>query len=351
MSISFSINQRITLLAGCCLLAVVTLLVGTSLYRMQRSSESVWVDSNQMLNDSARQALSALGESQVLNIQRLFADAYRYGQGVVRELQLLQDLGAQAANLPPEQLRLKLLDRTREALVAFPDLLGLYVVFEPETLSPTDEPFRNRPDLGSNEIGRIAFYWTQGEPGQPVLEVMGEKVMRNATPGEDGQPYNSWYTCPRDKKAICLLNPYLDKANGVETLMTSIAYPILQDGNVVAVMGLDITLEKLQALSLVASQQLPGGQGQLSIVSPSGLLAAHSAAADAIGQPLATVMAEHAADLLRVQRDGTPRLRLVSHQEGDQLQRVHPFQPIPGAPLWSVIQTPRKPRCWSLPGY
>ena len=338
MFIPLSITRRITLLAGCCLLAVVTLLMGTSLYQMQRSSEGVWVGSNQMLNASARQALSALGESQVLNVQRLFADAYRHGQGIARELNLLHELGGQATGLPPEHLRLTLLDLTRDALVAFPDLLGLYVVFEPDTLDGRDGAFHDRPDLGSNETGRIAFYWSQGEPGKPVLEVMGEKVMRDATPGEDGQPYNSWYTCPRDRAAICLLNPYLDKANGVETLMTSIAYPLLRDGKVVAVMGLDITLEKLQALSLAASQQLPGGQGQVSIVSPSGLLAAHSADAGAIGQPMAGVFAEQAAELLRVSGDAKPHLRLVSRSEGNHLQRVHPFQPIPDAQPWSVIQ-------------
>lgn len=331
-----SITRRITLLAGFCLLAIVTLLVSTSLLQMQRSSERVWVDSSQMLNHSARQELSVLGESQALKIQRLFADAYRHGLGIVRELQLIHALGQQA-KLPPEQLRLTLIERTREALVAFPEALGLYMVFEPGTLDGQDGVFHDRHELGSNEIGRIAFYWSQGEPGRPALEVMDEEVMTDATPGEDGQPYNSWYTCPLASKAICLLNPYMDKANGVATLMTSIAYPLVHEGKVVAVMGIDITLERLQSLSLAASQTFPAGQGHTSIVSPSGLLAAHSRDAEQIAKPLTTAYGEQARELLDLHAEGKPQLRLHNRDENPHLQLIHPFQPIPRAQPWSII--------------
>ena len=54
-----SIQWKITLLAGLCLLGVVALLVGLSVYRMQHSSVLVKSASTQMLDESARLRLEA----------------------------------------------------------------------------------------------------------------------------------------------------------------------------------------------------------------------------------------------------------------------------------------------------
>lgn len=56
-----SIQWKITLLAGLCLLGVVALLVGLSVYRMQHSSVLVKSASTQMLDESARLRLEAAG--------------------------------------------------------------------------------------------------------------------------------------------------------------------------------------------------------------------------------------------------------------------------------------------------
>ena len=49
-----SIQWKITLLAGLCLLGIVTLLVGLSLYRMEQSSELVKASSMEMLDEAAQ---------------------------------------------------------------------------------------------------------------------------------------------------------------------------------------------------------------------------------------------------------------------------------------------------------
>ena len=55
-----SIQWKITLLAGLCLLGIVTLLVGLSLYRMAQSSEQVKASSMQMLDEAAQARIEAL---------------------------------------------------------------------------------------------------------------------------------------------------------------------------------------------------------------------------------------------------------------------------------------------------
>ena len=76
-----SIQNKIALLAGLCLLAIVTLLVSASIYQSKRSAELVKTSSTQMLDLSARQNMQSIGKLQATRIQRYFMDNYQYGMG------------------------------------------------------------------------------------------------------------------------------------------------------------------------------------------------------------------------------------------------------------------------------
>lgn len=80
-----SIQWKITLLAGLCLLGIVVLLVGLSLYRMDHTADLVEASSTKMLNESAQARIEAQGEAQALAISRQFMDAYQYGNGFARQ--------------------------------------------------------------------------------------------------------------------------------------------------------------------------------------------------------------------------------------------------------------------------
>ena len=86
-----SIQWKITLLAGLCLLGIVTLLVGLSLYRMEQSSQQVKASSMLMLDEAAQSRIEAQGEVQALGIRRQFMDAYQYGHGFSRQVLFLRE--------------------------------------------------------------------------------------------------------------------------------------------------------------------------------------------------------------------------------------------------------------------
>ena len=86
-----SIQWKITLLAGLCLLGIVTLLVGLSLFRMEQSSQQVKASSMQMLDASAQARIEAQGEVQALGIRQQFMDAYQYGHGFSRQVLFLRE--------------------------------------------------------------------------------------------------------------------------------------------------------------------------------------------------------------------------------------------------------------------
>ncbi|HDS1757043.1 methyl-accepting chemotaxis protein [Pseudomonas sp. M5] len=301
-----SIQWKITLLAGLCLLAIVALLVATSLTQAQRSAALVSQANSEMLDHSARLRLRALAETQTLRIQRYFMDAYQYANGFTRLVQVLKAHGG-------SDLRAELTHQARASLAGNPDLIGLYVVFQPNALDHQDSQFVAQESVGSNDSGRFSLYWSQPSPGNLEREAMPEAMLADSTVGANGAAQNRWLTCPQETAKACVVEPYLDEVNGRQVLMTSIALPLLEGGKVVGVVGLDIGLDNLQQLSLDGRQELFDGQGQVSIVSTTGLLAGHSRDASKLGTVLDNDVAQ---GLLRVGR---------------------PFAPIPGAAPWQVL--------------
>ncbi len=194
-----SIQIKITLLAGLCLLAIVAVLVSASVIQASRNAELVKKTSTKMLEESAQLRMTARSESQALQIQRYFMDAYQYGRGAATQVMFIREQ-AEKRFLDAFDLREDLTRHVRSALEGNRSLLGVYVAFEPNALDGKDELFPDQAELGSNDKGRFSVYWSQGDNGELSSEAMPEKDLTNTTPGLSGAPYNAWYSCPLQKK-------------------------------------------------------------------------------------------------------------------------------------------------------
>ena len=308
-----TIQSKITLLAGLCLLLVVGLLMGLSLYQTHQSREQVDQASTAMLANAAKEHMQALAKLQAMQVQRTFMQTHDYGQGLSRYLLYLRQLHAKGS-LTRQQLREQLVTQVHQALIDKPDLLGLYVIFEPDALDGADQDFANQPALGSNDSGRFTLYWVQSQPGDLQAVIGDEALLANTAPGPSGAPYNAFYTCARDSRQACVLEPYFDESSGSRKLVTSVAFPLLENGKVIAVVGLDINLADLQRNSEASAQQLFDGQGQISIVSPLGVTAANSQDISRLGEPAQG-----------------------NSVDPQQVNVLEPLAPISGAAPWSVV--------------
>ncbi|WP_040267872.1 methyl-accepting chemotaxis protein [Pseudomonas rhodesiae] len=328
-----SIQWKITLLAGLCLLGIVSLLVGLSLYRMEQSSEQVKASSMQMLNEAAQARIEAQGEVQALGIRRQFMDAYQYGHGFARQVLFLREQ-AEKRFLDAFDTREDLTRQVRAALQANPDLLGLSLVFEANALDGKDELFAGQTELGSNDKGRFALYWSQPTPGQLTSMALPESDMTDTTVGPSGEKANAWFTCPRSTLKPCVIEPYFYVINGQNVLMTSIVFPLMANGKVIASLSVDINLNSLQAVSQQASAKLYDGQTQVSILSPTGLLAGYSADASKLSQRLDQVDRRSGAQLIGALAGSTG---ISSLRTEHQLKVLAPFAPIPDGKPWGVL--------------
>jgi methyl-accepting chemotaxis protein len=321
-----TIQSKIALLAGLCLLLVVGLLMSLSLYQTHKSSQQVAHASSAMLAEAAKEHMQALGKVQAMQVQRTFMQTHEYGQGLSRYLLYLRQL-QQQGHLTGQQLRQELSTQLHQALIDKPDLLGLYVVFEPDALDGADSGFADKADLGSNEKGRFSLYWVQSKPGELQAVIGDEGLLANTEPGPSGAPYNAFYTCARDTRQACVLEPYFDEASGSRKLVTSVAFPLLEHGKVIAVVGLDINLAALQNNSEASARQLFEGHGQISIVSPRGVISANSQDLSRLGQPM------DSAEVMDALRQGQPKVFV----DPQQIKVLEPLAPIAGAAPWGVL--------------
>lgn len=81
-----SIQWRITLLSGLCLLAVVGALTGASLYQSQQSATLLKQQSSQLLGRSALEGLQAQGLAHGQRVERFFSETAIYGEGFAQQV-------------------------------------------------------------------------------------------------------------------------------------------------------------------------------------------------------------------------------------------------------------------------
>nr|WP_274644337.1 methyl-accepting chemotaxis protein [Pseudomonas serbica] len=328
---SLSIRLKIVLLSGLCLLGVVASIVGMNIYQTHQSNELVSHSSTKMLTSSLENLLQAKSAEQAMRLQKAFAGTTATVTGLADQVKDMREMAA-SHSLEPGALREDLNKILKTAFERNSKVLGIWLAFEPNGLDGKDSEFVDDAARQSNEAGRFATYWSRaGGVGQNT--VMVESDMTKTTLNLSGTPYNIWYTCPRDNKRICLLDPYSDTVGGKEVLMTTISMPLLVDGKSIGVVGIDIALDTLQAAAVDSQKKLFDNAGHMLIVSGTGVLAAYSNDASKVGKSIGDALGTDGKDILELVGGGAPK---VLHQ-GDLIRAIFPVSPIADARAWAVV--------------
>jgi len=295
-----TIQWRITLLSGLCLLTVVAALIGASAYQNQASAKLLKEQSSELLAHAALERLQAQAMAHGQQVERFFSETALYGEGFAQQVLQLRE---QTLNgrLTVAQLREALISSAREALKQREKVLGLYVIMLPDALAGTDAAWRDQRAMAGNETGRFALYWSQSQPGQLVQEVLSEAQIAANTAPPGSEPGNAWYACPQAQRRVCVVEPYTIEVEGQKSLMSSISIPLIVNGKVLGVVGMDISLDTLQKLAADLGQDLYQGNNEVTIMSASGQVAGRS-----------------------------------GNVSGDTLDIRQPLQPVAGNPAWQL---------------
>ncbi|RON78155.1 chemotaxis protein [Pseudomonas fluorescens] len=328
---SLSIRLKIVLLSGLCLLGVVALIVGMNIYQTNRNDELVSNSSNQLLTASVQNLLQAKAAEQAVRVQKTFGESLTVITAVADQIKDMRVMAAKRS-LDDGALREELNLSLKTAFERNDKVLGIWLAFEPNGLDGKDSEFVNDAARQSNEAGRFATYWSRAA-GSALNTIMVEEDMTKTTLSLSGTPYNSWYTCPRDNKRTCLLDPYADTVGGKEMLMTTISVPLIVDGKAIGVVGVDIALDALQAAAVDSQRNLFNNAGHMLIVSGSGVLGANSSDASKVGKKISDTLGADGKDLLQLVSSGTPKIL----EQGDLIRAVYPVDPIGNSRAWGVI--------------
>ncbi|MCH7370436.1 MULTISPECIES: methyl-accepting chemotaxis protein [Aeromonas] len=268
---ALSVQGRITLIAGCCLLASAGALVASSLFNAARMQEQVRTSTTLEAQHAAENWMQAMGATQAARVTSYLDEAY-FRVTLLAEGILFQRKNAADNFVHSEALRGAVNQQLQDAAESSDNLLGVYGIFEPNQLDGEDENYQGSTALGANDKGRFSSYWARVD-GKVTLEVMDEATLADDKPAANGGAKNDWYKCSIRTGALCLLEPYLDEVGTQEVLMTSVTAPLRDQGKLLGMVGVDISLARLQTLVLEMDKALYGGQGKVLLLSHEGRVA------------------------------------------------------------------------------
>jgi|JI10StandDraft_1071094.scaffolds.fasta_scaffold13450_2 methyl-accepting chemotaxis protein len=218
--------------------------------------------------------------------------------------------------------RASVLASLRKLLADNPNLLATWVAFEPNAFDGQDASFISVD--GHDATGRFV----------PYVARDGEGSSLTALTDYDKPGLGDYYLLARDSGQEQLLEPYLYGVNGKDVLITSAAVPIVVDGKVIGVAGIDLLLEGLNGL---LGEMKPFETGSVSLISNAGLWAAYNDVA-ALGKPIVET-SETLKDALEAIKNGQRlETRDYSVSLGTDISRI--FMPVAAGlstNRWSVM--------------
>ncbi|MCH7346072.1 methyl-accepting chemotaxis protein [Aeromonas sp. MR7] len=335
---SLSVQGRITLIAGCCLLASAGALVASSLYSAARMQDQVLTSTTEEAQRSAENWMKAMGSEQAAKVTSYLDEAY-FRTTLLAQGILFQRKNAADNFGSSETLRGAVNQQLHDAAASSANLLGVYAVFEPDQLDGEDSNYHGSSALGANDKGRFSTYWARVD-GKIEPEVQNESVLADESPTAAGGVENEWYRCSIRSKALCLLEPYLDDVGSQKVLMTSVTVPLLEQETLLGMVGVDISLATLQNLVKEMDQALYDGQGKVLLVSHEGRAAGVDGFDVTLGSPLGQQYQALAGDLTGWLGQGQTMTRWSP--DGSLLQTFVPVRMRGTAQTWGIyIELPR----------
>jgi methyl-accepting chemotaxis protein len=326
-----SIQSRIAVLAGLCLLGATASLVTYGVMTGKSTQTYVNGQVTTLLDAKSKQALQAAAEAQGRTVEVEIEVGLDTARTMAQTMAVLADT-TDGIGTPIEQRRSQLNAVLRHVLETNPHFVGTYAGWEPMALDGRDDEFHAQPDRSTDATGRFLPYWTRGEDGRIAVEPLTSYASEKLLPG--GVVEGGWYLHPKRTGQENALDPMLWTIQGRPTLIGSLTAPIMVDGRFKGIAGVDYNLGFIQKLAIEVSRKLFGGKSQVVILSHLGIVVAHSGRPETIGKPFETTDEDWPEHLAAIQAG---QASVTFHEETGQ---VLTFAPIPlgrtGRP-WSVM--------------
>ncbi|QKE62432.1 methyl-accepting chemotaxis protein [Aquipseudomonas campi] len=326
-----SIQFSVVTLAGASILAVVVALVLYALFAGSRTQSLVQERTQALLEEVINQRLVALAEAQVGDLQRQFEAPMNLAKSLAT---LNSQMGGGADGAPAISL-------SREELSALvgvylgknPELIDLYIGWEPDAFDQDDDLYAGQKENGYDETGRFMPWWYRDGNNLKldpltVAQMESEKILPT------GVREGEYYLCPKATKQPCVIDPASFDFGGKQVLVAAFNAPILVDGQFKGVVGNDLALDFIQGLLNTAKGELYDGAGELALIAANGTLIAATKDASLIGQPASKALDSELLDRLKQSNNDQPISNL--DEEHQLFELLLPFQVAGTSTRWTL---------------
>ncbi|MCG9693356.1 methyl-accepting chemotaxis protein [Vibrio sp. Isolate22] len=273
---SLSVQWKITLLAGCCLIITSLSLIGFSIYNATSNQQVIKSQSSESVINKTQQLLASVSQLNAQETQRYVDEAIYRAEMLAASAQFLKN-NADENFTPSEELRTALDEMVRRSVLNFDSIQGAYLVFKPDLLDSEDANYVDADYVGSNEKGRFAPYWKVADNGENVLSnVLSESTLNDNSNSER-------FYCPLSSGQTCISTPRVVNSGGTALLTSSISVPILVDDVAIGFLGIDLRLDGLTSVITQSDQSLFNGAGKAYVVSLDGSVIASEDSNIAVG--------------------------------------------------------------------
>jgi len=327
-----SVRTSITLLSGSCILAVVMALVGYVLFAGMRTQNLVDTHTTALAERGAQARLDAQAQAIAGALKQKLELPLTIARGIAQ-------LNAQTAASAEHPLRIDregLSNLLQQTLLDNPELLDVYIGWEPNAFDGQDAQYAGRSEAGYDATGRFMPWWYRKPEGGLKVEPLGP-TMESQTILPTGVREGEYYLCPRQSLKPCIVDPAPYEMNGQKILMSSFNVPILVQGTFKGVVGADLSLAFIQKQLKQANAGLYKGAGNMALVASHGTLVAYTKDGQVLGQPAVQILGDAAKGLAQLGEGVTNRF----DSQHDLYQVYLPLR-IGGDAAWTLIlQLPR----------
>ena len=290
-----SIQLSINVLAGACLFVAVGIMTLFGLYSSERNQTFVQEHSEQLVTRLIENQLTSIASSEAERIRRRLEFPLTVASQLAMLNQMLGELegdGTPSLMMPREEMSRV----TQRMLQNNPDLTGLYVAWEPNSLDEMDEYYRGVTTDGYDGSGRFMPWWYRAADGSLAVEAL--KDLESETVLETGVRAGEYYLCARETRKPCVIDPAAYEVAGRMTLLSSFVAPILVEGEFMGAVGADLSLDFVQTLLQESNTHLYDGQGKQALISGNGRLVGYTGSEAKPGDAASAVLDAQEIDAL-----------------------------------------------------
>lgn len=329
-----SLQFFITLLAGACLLAAVAIMTLYALVSSKRLQANTGEQTRELVSEMVESRLMALATGESQRLQRRLEYPFVVAHQLAQLNQMLgeyQDDGLPSLMMSREEMARVL----RNALLGNPDLLAVYVAWEPNSLDELDEYYRDVATDGYDGSGRFMPWWYRNADGSLSLEALTD--LEDQTLSETGVRLGEYYLCPKETRRDCVIDPVEYPMGDKVVMLSSFSVPIMADGEFMGAVGVDLSLDFIQGALAASNAALYQGAGSQVLVSASNRLVAFTGITGAAkaGDPADRLLSTAQQQSLRT-LNGQPRYTLDAQRGVIEL-----FMPIrlTDSASWTLIMS------------